>query len=208
MRPNDLPEIPEGKPLLVVISGPSGAGKDAVRDLLMTWDLPLHFAVTATNRAMRPGEVEGVDYLFVGDEGFDRMLRDGELVEHALVYGQKKGVPRSQVLEPLREGRDVIARVDVQGAETLRKLVPDALLVYIAAPSEEEAQRRLTGRDTEGDEDLRIRMETSHRENEAAKYFDHVIVNETDQIEMTARRVVEIIAEEKRRRAAAAASFA
>jgi guanylate kinase len=206
MRPNDLPEIPEGRPLLLVLSGPSGAGKDAVRDLLMTWDLPVHFAVTATNRPMRPGEVDGVDYLFVGDRGFDRMLRDGELVEHALVYGQKKGVPRSQVLDPLSEGKDVIARVDVQGAQTLRELVPGALLIYIAAPSEDEARRRLTERDTEGDEDLRLRMETARLENEAADLFDHVVVNETDQVEMTARRVVEIMAEEKTRRTATGTS--
>src|SRR5688500_16016759 len=100
MAPPDV-ELPEGPALLTVLSGFSGSGKDAVRDLLMAWDLPVHFVVTATNRDMRPGEVEGIVYLFVTDAEFDRMQEDGDLIEHAIVYGQKKGVPRSQVIEPL-----------------------------------------------------------------------------------------------------------
>src|SRR5688572_19421272 len=132
-------ELPAGPPLLVVLSGFSGSGKDAVRDLLMAWDLPVHLVVTATNREMRPGEVEGIDYIFLSDDEFDRMEREGELIEHAIVYGQKKGVPKDQVLDPLAAGRDVIARVDVQGAATLKALIPEALLIFIAPPSLEEA---------------------------------------------------------------------
>lgn len=198
--PADLPPIPEGSPLVTVISGFSGSGKDAVRDLLMTWELPFHFVVTATNRPPREGEVEGIDYLFVDDAEFDRMERDGELIEHALVYGQKKGVPKKQVLEPLEAGKDVIARVDVQGAESLKQLIPDALLIFIAPPSLEEAARRLTDRDTDSEEQRSIREAAALEEQEAAKWFDHVVINEHGKIEETAREVVRLIVQEKMRR--------
>ncbi|MGE0056604.1 MAG: guanylate kinase [Dehalococcoidia bacterium] len=195
-------ELPEGPPMLTVLSGFSGSGKDAVRDLLMAWHLPVHFVVTVTNREMRPGEVEGIDYLFVSNEEFDRMERDGELIEHAIVYGQKKGVPKQQIVEPLAAGRDVLARVDVQGAATLKALVPDAYLIFIAPPSMEEAARRLTDRDTDSEEQRRIREETAQAELEASKAFDVVVINETGKLEDTVHRVAELIAAEKRRRAA------
>ena len=199
--PTDLPSIPEGPPLLVVLSGPSGAGKDAVRDLLMAWQLPCHFVVTATTRPQRPGEVNGKDYWFVSDEEFGRMEAAGELIEHAIVYGQRKGVPRREVLGPLQRGQDVIARVDVQGAMTLRGIIRDALLIFIASPSLEEEQRRLESRATETEEERRLRLATAAQETEAAASFDHVIVNETGKLEATARRVVEVIVEGKLRRA-------
>lgn len=198
----DAIRLPEGPPLLTVLSGFSGSGKDAVRDLLMAWGLPVHFVVTATNRPMRPGEVHGIDYLFVSDEEFDRMERDGELIEHALVYGQKKGVPKQQILEPLAAGKDVLARVDVQGAATLKALIPDALLIFLAPPSLEEASRRLTDRDTDSEEQRRIREAEARIEQEAAAWFDHVVINETGELEETARQVIALIAAEKQRRAA------
>ena len=196
----DLPNIPPGPPLLVVLSGPSGAGKDAVRDLLKQWGLPLHFAVTATNRAPRPGEVQGVHYHFLSDEQFDRLEAGGELVEHAIVYGQKKGVPRSEILDPLAAGRDVLARVDVQGAATLKALVPDALLIFIAPPSLHEQALRLDGRATESDDEQRVRLQTAVREMAAAPAFDYFVENATGHLEGTVRRVVEIIAQEKAKR--------
>ena len=186
--------------MLVVLSGTSGAGKDAVRDLLKAWGLPLHFVVTATNRAPRPGEVQGVHYHFVTDQQFDRLEADGQLIEHAIVYGQKKGVPRSEILEPLAAGFDVLARVDVQGAATLKALVPDALLIFIAPPSLDEQANRLDGRATDSDEEQRLRLETSALEMDAASAFDYVIENATGQLENTARRVAEIIAIEKAKR--------
>jgi guanylate kinase len=194
-------ELPEGPPLLTVLSGFSGSGKDAVRDLLMAWKLPVHFVVTATNRAMRPGEIDGIDYVFVSDAEFDRMEREGELIEHAIVYGQKKGVPKKQVLEPLAEGKDVLARVDVQGAATLKELIPDAFLIFLAPPSMEEAAKRLTERDTDSEEQRRIREQMAKEELAASKDFDHIVINETGKLEETAKRIAELIAEEKRRRA-------
>jgi guanylate kinase len=199
--PPDLPQIPPGPPAtLFVLSAPSGAGKDSVRDLLMAWRLPVHFVVTANTRPMRPGEVEGRDYRFVSEAEFQRMVRDGELIEHAVVYGQLKGVPRDAVLGPLEAGRDVVARVDVQGAATLRALVPDAILIFIAPPSLEEAQRRLEARDTDSDADRRLRIETAASEMEAARSFDYTVVNATGALEATARRIVEIMATEKAKR--------
>ncbi len=201
-RPVGLPEIPQGgPPLLVVLSAPSGAGKDAVRDILKAWGLPFHFAVTATTRLRRPGEVEDVDYHFLTEAEFDRLEREEGLIEHALVYGRRYGVPKAEVLDPLAAGRDVLVRVDVQGAATLRRLVPDALLIFLAPPSLAEARRRLEERDTESEEDTRARLAAAPHEMEESARFDYVVVNETGQVETAARRVVEIIAAEKRKRA-------
>ena len=199
-RPADLPAIPNGKPMLIVLSGVSGAGKDAVRDALMAWQLPVHFVVTATDRAMRDKEVHGRDYIFVTTPEFERMIRDGELIEHAIVYNQWKGVPRVAVMEPFEAGKDVLARVDVQGAATLRKLVPGALLIFIAPPSLEELERRLRERGSESEDEIRTRMAEAASEMKASEDFDYVIVNETDRLDAAVRRVFEIIAAEKSRR--------
>ena len=149
--PADLPVIPPGKPLLVVMSAPSGAGKDAVRELMRDWGFPAHFVVTATTRPQSLKEVHGRDYFFVDEAEFARMEHNDELIEHATVYGRRYGVPRDEVLKPLQAGENVVARVDVQGAETLKRLVPDALLIFIAPPSLEEAsiRRRLRWRPQE-----------------------------------------------------------
>jgi guanylate kinase len=195
-----LPEIPDGPPLLIVLSAPAGAGKDAVRDLLIDWQLPVHFAVTMTTRPPRPGEVDGHDYHFISEDEFHRLLATDGLIEHAVVYGQYKGVPRSEIEEPLAQGRDVLARVDVQGAATLKRLIPDALRIFIAPPSLDEAARRLSERGTETEEDLRLRLEAAASEMEEARDFDYVVVNETGMLEQTARRIVDIIATEKARR--------
>lgn len=200
-RPPDLPAIPPGPPLLIVLSGVSGTGKDAVCDLLLSWGLPFQRAVTATTRPKRPGEVDGRDYRFLSEAEFDRLEAADGLIESATVYGRRYGVPREEVLEPLAKGRDVLARVDVQGAATLRRLVPEAVLIFIAAPSLAEARRRLEERGGDSADDRRRRLETAKAEMEAARGFDYVVVNETGKLQETARRVLEIIAAEKRRRA-------
>jgi guanylate kinase len=200
--PDDLPHIPDGKPLLVVMSAPSGAGKDAVRELMRDWGFPAHFVVTATTRPRTSNEVHGRDYFFVDEREFDRLERNNELIESANVYGRRYGVPRDEVLLPLQAGKNVVARVDVQGAETLKRLVPDALLIFIAPPSLQEAQDRLLRRDRDSSADVQVRVDTAASEMEAAKDFDYVVVNETGQLEAAVRRVFEIIASEKAKRAA------
>jgi guanylate kinase len=187
-----------------VLSGPSATGKDAIGELLTAWGLPAHLTVNATTRPPRPGETDGADYHFVSEAEFDRLEAAGGLIESALVYGQRKGVLRSEVVDPLAAGQDVIARVDVQGAATLRRLFPDeTVLIFVAPPSLAEAQRRLESRHTESEAEQRLRLETAETEMDAAREFDHVVVNETGQLEQTARRIVEIIAAEKGRRAVA-----
>ncbi len=122
----------QSQPLLVVISGPSGVGKDTVLQHMKDRGLPFHFVVTATTRPKRPNEIEGVDYFFVTREEFERMIEAGELIEHALVYQDLKGIPKQQIREALASGSDAVMRVDVQGAETIRKLYPEALLIFLS----------------------------------------------------------------------------
>jgi len=178
---------------LFILSGPSGVGKDSVRDLLMEWDVPVHFVVTATDRPPRPGEVEGVHYRFMTADEFDHLVREDGFIEHATVYGQRKGVPRSEIEAPLAAGTSVLARVDVQGVATLKRLHPEAIVIFLAPPSLEEALRRLDARETDSPADLRLRRDTALSEMEAARTADHVVVNRTGELEATAREVREIM---------------
>jgi guanylate kinase len=202
-RPEDLPELPLEAPLLVILSGPSGAGKDSVRDLLLAWEPRMHRVVTATTRKPRAGEVEGRDYHFISEEVFDELLTTGGFIEHAFVYDHRNGVPRIEVEDPIAFGRDAIARVDVQGAATLKRLLPQALLIFISPGSMEETARRLRGRASDTPEEQQRRLEVAKREMEAAGEFDHVVENRDGELEEAARRVHEILVEEKRRRAKA-----
>src|SRR5512146_3419714 len=137
------------QPLLIVISGPSGAGKDTVMQRMKERGLPFHFVVTATTRPQRLNEVHGRDYWFVSKEQFARMIDEDELIEHAIVYGDYKGIPKQQVREALASGMDVVMRLDVQGAESVRRLAHEALLIFITTGSEEELVHRLETRKTE-----------------------------------------------------------
>ena len=156
-----LPESSPSPPLLVVLSGPSGVGKDAVLNELRKLQRPWHFAVTATTRPMRPGEVAGVDYIFLEPEAFTRMMERDEFIECAEVYGRWYGVPRSQARDALRMGRDVILKVDVQGAATIREMAPEALLIFILPPSVEDLRQRLQGRMTESTSEMERRLRTA-----------------------------------------------
>jgi len=155
------PYLPQPTPLVVVISGPSGAGKDAVIKRMKQMGVPFHFVVTATTRPPRPGEVHGRDYLFVSLEAFAEMIEKGELLEYAVVYGDYKGIPKQQVRDALASGKDVILRVDVQGAATIRRIMPDAVFIFLTAESEEELVRRLVARKSEPPEKLKIRIATA-----------------------------------------------
>ncbi len=187
--------------LLVVLSGPSGVGKDAVLERMKRLGSPYHFAVTATTRPMRDGEREGEPYHFVARAEFERMIANSELLEWAEVYGNLYGVPRAQVERALSEGRDVLVKVDVQGAKTIRSLIPDALLVFLAPPSLDELARRLTSRGTEAEESLRRRLREAEAEMEAASLFDHVVVNRRGKLDDTVRQIKALTADERRRRA-------
>jgi len=165
------------EPLLIVISGPSGVGKDTILQHLKKRRVPFHFVVTAASRPARPGEVNGTDYHFVSAAEFTRMIEDDELLEYALVYGEYKGVPIDQVRQAFSSGKDVIMRLDVQGAARIRQLAPEAVLVFIVAGSEEELVQRLRARRTEKPDAINTRVATARQELQRIGEFDYCVVN-------------------------------
>jgi len=177
MNPDPEFTILKPQPLLIVISGPSGVGKDTVVQRMKERGMPFHFVVTANTRPKRDNEVHGVDYFFVSKEEFARMIEQDELIEYAVVYSDYKGIPKQQVREALASGKDVIMRLDVQGAETVRRLAPDALLVFITTESEEELVGRLKARKTETSDELALRIATARKELKRIDAFDYVIIN-------------------------------
>ena len=183
----------KAEPLLIVISGPAGVGKDSVLNRMKELEYPLHYVITATDRAPRPNERDGVDYYFISTEEFERMSEEGELLEHAVVYGQYKGVPKQQVRQALAEGKDVIMRVDVQGAATIRSMAPQAVLIFLAPSSEEELYHRLHHRDTESPDQLALRLEMAHKEMQLAQEFDYVVVNKHCELDQAVEQVACII---------------
>lgn len=191
--------LPHPHPLLIVISGPSGAGKDSVVQRMKERGLPFHFVVTATTRPRRENEVHGKDYFFVTKEEFARMIENDELFEYAIVYGDYKGNSTQQVREALASGKDVIMRLDVQGAETVRKLVPEALLIFITVESEQELIARLRQRQTETAEELALRIATARKEHQRVQAFDYVIVNHEGCLDETVDVVRAIIQAEHHR---------
>ena len=186
-------------PLLIVISGPSGVGKDSVLQRMKEREVPFHFVVTATDRPRRPNEVHGRDYLFVSTDVFETMIRANEMLEHAVVYDHYKGIPKQQVRDAFRSGLDVVLRIDVQGAETIKRLVPDALLIFLAASDLTELMERLIARKTETAADLAKRMATAQAEMKKVDLFDYVVINREDALGETVDQVLSIIKAEKSR---------
>jgi guanylate kinase len=191
-------------PLLIVISGTSGSGKDtvvkALIERLQARQHPVHFVVTATTRPRRETEVDGVDYVFVSKAEFEDMIANDDLLEYALVYGQFKGVPKRHVyvaMEAMAKGQDVIMRLDVQGAMTIHQMVPDALLIFITVPSEGELIERLRSRKTEDPEQLQIRLRTARQEMSHIPEFDYVVPNADGRLEDTVETVLAIVTAEK-----------
>jgi len=190
---------PEPEPLLMVISGPSGIGKDTVVDGLKERNLPFHFVITATSRQPRENEVHGRDYFFYSKETFEEMIKEGEFLEHAWVYSAYKGVPKSQVREALTSGEDVVMRLDVQGAETVHNLCPDAILVFLTANSQEEWLQRLQNRRSETEDELKLRVETAREEYNKLDLFDYIVINKENELDHTLDVIESIIAAEHHR---------
>lgn len=187
------------RPLLIVISGPSGVGKDTIMLRMQERGMPFHFVVTATTRAKRENEVHGVDYFFVSKEEFARMIEQDELIEYAIVYSDYKGIPKQQVRQALASGQDVVMRLDVQGAETVRRLAPEALLIFLTTESEEELVRRLKTRKTETPDELALRIATARQELKRVAAFDYVIINHDYKLDETVDTVHAIIDAEHHR---------
>jgi guanylate kinase len=187
------------KPLLIVISGPSGAGKDTILQRMKERELPFHFVVTATTRPRRDNEIDGRDYFFVSKDEFARMIDEDELIEYAIVYGDYKGIPKQQVRDALASGKDVIMRIDVQGAESVRKLAPEAMLIFITVDSEEELFNRLRERKTETADSLKLRMATARKELQRVNDFDYVVLNRDFHLDDTVDTIRAIIQAEHHR---------
>ena len=187
--------------MLVIISGPSGVGKDTIIDAmkLRTHDPEYHYVVTCTTRARRPGEVDGRDYHFLDKATFAAQRASGEFLEANNVHGNWYGTPRAQVREALAGGRDVILKIDVQGAQVVKEKIPGALLVFLVPPSLEDLFVRLRSRATETVDELELRQRNAAIELARQEDYDYVVTNETGQVERTAERIDEIIAEEHRR---------
>ncbi len=191
--------LPQKHPLLIVISGPSGIGKDTIVQALRKRDPSFHFVITCASREPRPGEVHGIDYFFVTKEQFEEMIENDELIEYAVVYDEYKGVPRQHVIDALNTGRDVLMRLDVQGAARIRALFPQAVLIFLAPENDEEWIKRLQNRRTETVEKTQLRIATARDELRYLDIFDYYVINARDKIDQTTDSILAIIQSEHHR---------
>lgn len=181
--------MPGGK--LIVISAPSGSGKTTIVREIMKLNPSLEFSVSATTRARRQGEVDGMDYYFMSDEEFRQRVNEGEFVEWEELYGDRYGTPRKEVDKALRNGKHLLFDVDVKGGLSIRRQYPDALMIFIRPPDMEVLTQRLQNRRTESDETLARRLERVPMELEMGATFAHQIVN--DDLEKAVGEVQKII---------------
>nr|XP_009416382.2 PREDICTED: guanylate kinase 2, chloroplastic/mitochondrial [Musa acuminata subsp. malaccensis]XP_018673922.1 PREDICTED: guanylate kinase 2, chloroplastic/mitochondrial [Musa acuminata subsp. malaccensis] len=194
------PLSPPPNPIVLVISGPSGVGKDAVIKRLLEVREGIHFVVTATSRPQRPGEIDGKDYYFVTKEEFLKMVERSELLEYALVYGDYKGIPKQQIRDYMAKDFDIVLRVDIQGAATLRSILGDsAVFIFLVAESEAALVKRLVARNTETPEMLLVRIATAKEEFKHMRKFDYVVVNAEGKLDNAVKLVESIIDAEKAR---------
>ena len=185
--------------LLIILSGPSGVGKDALLKKMKERKYPFHYVVTITSRPRRKGEMDGVDYRFVSQREFQRMIDDGELLEWANVYGNYYGVPRGEISQALSKGKDVIVKVDVQGAKTIKQILPQAVFIFLRPPSMEELERRLRQRRSESDRDLALRLRKAEEEMKSLPLFDHVLTSHQGKLDEVISQIQAIVTAEKSR---------
>lgn len=184
-------------PLLIVLSGPSGAGKDAILNRMRRLNSPVEFITTATTRSRRATERDNIDYYFISNARFKQMIEAGELLEYANVYNNWYGVPKQPVRDALERGQDVIVKVDIQGAATIKKLVPEAVFIFVMTPTIEELKMRLTRRQTESPVDLELRFRMAEAEVKQMSFFDYVVLNQTEELDKAVSDIIAIITAEK-----------
>ena len=183
--------------LLVVLSGPSGVGKDAILTRMREMNCPLEFITTVTTRSRRATEKDNIDYHFVSPAKFQKMIANNEFLEYANVYGNWYGVPKQPIKAALEQHQDVIIKVDIQGAKTIKRLAPQGIFIFIITPTLEELKNRLTKRQTESAFDLSLRIKTAERELEELHLFDYLVVNHRDRIDQAVADINAVIKAEK-----------
>lgn len=187
----------KGKGMLVVLSGPSGSGKDTVLEKLKESDFSFDKTISATTRAMRDGEKDGVDYYFIDKNTFEEKIENQEFLEYTVYNDNYYGTPKSEVERHIDKGGCILLKIEVEGAGNVRKAMPEALSIFIIPPSMEELERRLRGRGTETEESFQKRFETAKDELSRAKEYDYIVIN--DDINLCAEQIVKILESEKLR---------
>ncbi|OGO31495.1 MAG: guanylate kinase [Chloroflexi bacterium RBG_16_56_11] len=197
-NPEKFPDLrPARQPLLIVLSGLSGSGKDVVLERLRQSGYPIEFIVTLTTRARRSNEKDGVHYRFVTPARFQELIERKELLEWANVYENWYGVPNEPVREALAAGKDVIVKIDVQGAATVKRILPGAVLIFLATPSMEELEQRLRQRRTESASDVEVRLKTARKELQQLRIFDYIVINREGEVDRAVEEIRAIITAEK-----------
>jgi guanylate kinase len=184
-------------PLLIVLSGPSGVGKDATLNQMKKLGLSFHYVVTTTTRKKRPIETDGVDYNFISENQFKQMLSEKKFLEWAEVYGNYYGVPFAEISEAFHHGKDVIVKVDVQGAATIRKVLPNSLLIFLTPSSFDELAERLKKRGAHSPAELSLRINKAQEEMKQVSFFDYRIINQTDNLDLAVLQINAIVNAEK-----------
>jgi guanylate kinase len=191
------PQSPQPHPLLLVISGPSGVGKNSLAGTLLRRHPTLRRVLTATDRPRRPSETQGVDYHFVTTAEFECLIAEEELVEWAVVYGQYKGIPKWELERALESGQDVVVLVDIQGAAAVREFMPQAISVFVAPPSEAELVRRLRKRGGDTVRQVEARISTARQEMSHLEEFDYLVINHQGRLDEAVEQVEAILTAER-----------
>ena len=178
---------------IYVISGPSAVGKDTIIENLQKEDNNFHFVVTATTRRPRKNEKEGINHFFYSKETFNKLIKNNDLIEWAKVYKNYYGVPKSQVFEPLKNNKNVLLRVDVQGAKRIKELIPDVVLIFIKPEKTESLRKRLIERGVNTTTEMNTRLKTAEREIQTSNFFDFIIVNKDGDLPYAVKKVLNII---------------
>ncbi len=193
----DFAGIDNRPPLLIVLSGPSGVGKDATVNKMRQLKVPIHVVVTATTRTKRPDEKHARDYHFISKDEFQQMISNGQLLEWAKVYDNYYGIPKNEIKGALETGTDVIIKADVQGSATIKKILPEAILVFLMPPSLDELSERLLRRHGNYSSDLELRLKTAEHEINHLDMFDYVISSTKDNLDLIVSKIQAVITAEK-----------
>ena len=185
--------IEKNKANIYVMSGPSAVGKDTIIENLQKLDNNFHFVVTATTRKPRKNEKEGKNHFFYSEKTFKKLIQNNDLIEWAKVYKNYYGVPKSQIFEPLKNNKDVLLRVDVQGAKRIKEWIPDVVLIFIKPEKTESLRKRLIERGVNTTTEMSTRLKTAEREIQTSNVFDFIIVNKDGDLQYAVKKVLDII---------------